>query len=381
MRTGQELQTFCSTRILGRADELLDSSENAGSTGNKVVATAGVLSSKRTIGAGTEPSFKREPPPLFGELLELVRCLPPHDSLAFRLLHPLIVGIEMGEWPINFEKGMLSNARFRGIVNKMFEKSSREITDRQRSGIKGWGKLEVFSCAFWRSLNFSADAENLTGDYWRLILKEDYEAYSKLSLEMQHEFERTEERFEKFLELTCWTTKVDGREIDLDRGLITLDRGFRFGLPRKLMEFLIGNNPFACSTRMADLYESFYTLHDIAYMAGAGYRQGTVSKRSVRDSPTLLINDGGYIRIHNSLFWDVVREEQVRAAQIRSCSVRNCRRIFWAKARNQICCEPRCANLYEKHKKRYPTAEAHAAYVERWNKRQESRRHRKPKAR
>lgn len=360
-------------------DDSVDNSNGARDTDKQVVARAGVLSSIKKRAANVERPFDRNAPPKFGELIELVRCLPPHDSPSFKLLHPLIVGIEMGEWPINFEKGTLVSAKFRHIINEMFEKSSREIANNQRSGIQGWGKLQVFSCGFWRSRRFSVDAEHLTGQYWRLILKKDYKAFSKLSFEDQNEFETDDQDFiDKLIDLNCWTTKVDGREIDLDKRLITLDRAFRFGLHHKLTDFLIGDNPYACSTRMADLYESFYMLHDISYMTGAGYRQGTVSKRSVRDSPTLLINDEGYVRIHKSLFWDIVREEQIRAAQIRSCRMRNCRRIFWARARNQVCCTSRCANLYEAHKKRYPTADSHAAYIERWNKRQQRRIKRKP---
>jgi len=144
------------------------------------------------------------------------------------------------------------------------------------------------------------------------------------------------------------------------------------------MDYLIGNNPFVCSTRMADLYESFYILHDIAYMASNGYREATISSRSVHDNLALLINDDGNVRIRKSLFWDVVREEQIRAAQIRSCKLRNCRRIFWARAKNQVCCTSQCANLYEAHKRRYTTPEAQAAYIERWNKRQQRRMRRKP---
>ena len=100
-------------------DELLNDSEDKG---DGVVATAGVLSRNKQKPANVERRFNRNPPPKFGELIELVRCLPPHDSAAFRLLHPLIVGIEMGEWPINFETGVACNARFRSIFNEMFAK-------------------------------------------------------------------------------------------------------------------------------------------------------------------------------------------------------------------------------------------------------------------
>ena len=78
------------------------------------------------------------------------------------------------------------------------------------------------------------------------------------------------------VDLKFWTITVDGHEVDLDKKLITLDRTIRFGLPKKLVEFLIGRNPIACSTRMAYLYESFYILHDIAYIASAGYSQAAM---------------------------------------------------------------------------------------------------------
>jgi hypothetical protein len=366
--------------LSGDSVHSVDRAESADDSDSKIVATAGVLSSNKRRVLDVERPFDKQPPPGFGELIELVRCLPPHHSLAFRLLHPLIVGIEMGGWPINFEKGVISNDKFRHLFNALFEKSSTEIDNDRRIGIKGWGHLSVFSCAFWqeRGIGISNDAEYLAGEFWRLVLKKDYAAYNALSFEQQIKFEHAEENFEALLEVTCRTTKVNGREIDLDLRLITLDRGFRFGLPPKLINYLIGKNPLACSTRMADLYESFYILHDIAYMTSNGYREATISKRSVRDDLALLINDTGQVRICKSLFWDLVREESIRAAQIRACKLRNCRRIFWAKAKNQVCCTSQCANLYEAHKKRYPTPEAQAAYIERWNQREQKRLRRRP---
>lgn len=370
---------FLLSSDFGSTNDSIDESESEGDADRKIVATAGVLSSKRRRSVDVNRSFDRHPPPRFAELIELVRCLPPHHSLAFKLLHPLIVGIEKGEWPINFEKGVISNDKFRRVFNALFEKSNSEIDNNQRLGIQGWGRLSVFSCAFWQSRgDLSDDADYLTGEYWRLILKKDYEAYSELSFEQQTIFELAEENFEALLDVTNWTTKVNGEEIDLDRRLITLDRGFRFGLPAKLIDYLVGNNPFVCSTRMADLYESFYILHDIAYMSSNGYREATISKRSVHDNLALLINDAGNVRIRKSLFWEILQEEQIRAAQIRACNLRNCRRLFWARAKNQLCCTSQCANLYEAHKKRYPTREAQAAYIERWNKRQQTRMRRRP---
>ncbi len=345
---------------------------------NKVAATAGVLST-RSDTARIERPFTRNPPPNFGQLIELVRCLPPHDSLEFVLLHPLIVGIEMDEYqPINLEIGMRSNAKFRRVVNKLFERSRREITDNRRMGIKAWGAVEVFDCAFWHSVSLNQDSETLTDEYWRLVLGKDYRAYRKMNDDQQRDFESEND---DILDLLYWTRLDEtGREVDLDRKMITFERALRFGLPRKLIRFIAGNNPLACSARMADLYESFYLLHDIAYMASTGYKRATLNECDLRrDGPTVQINDDGFVRIRKSLFWQILQEEQIRADQIRSCKLRNCRRIFWARARNQVCCTARCANLYEMHKKRYPTAEAHAAYIERCNKREQKRLQQKPK--
>jgi hypothetical protein len=344
---------------------------------NKVVATAGVLSTDVNA-ARIERPFKRNPPPNLGALIHLVRCLPAHDSLEFVLLHPLILAIEMEELrPINIEKGMRSNAKFRRVINKMFERSRREITNNQRHGIKSWGTVEVFDCAFWHSVSLNDDAEKLTGRYWRLVLGKDYRAYKKMSDDEQHEYESAND---DILDLIYWT-RVDetGREVDLDRKMIAFERALRFGLSPALIRFIAGKNALACSARMADLYESFYLLHDIAYMASVGYNRATLNECDLRrDGSTVNINNEGYVRIRKSLFWEILQEEQIRAAQIRACKLRNCRRLFWARAKNQLCCTSQCANLYEAHKKRYPTPETQAAYIERWNTRQQTRMRRKP---
>jgi hypothetical protein len=280
--------------------------------------------------------------------------------------------------PINIETGMRTSAKFRRLVNKMFERSRREITDNQRHGIKSWSTVEVFDCAFWHAVSFKNDAEKLTARYWRLVLGKDYRTYKNMSDDDQREYESAND---DILDLIYWTRMDEtGKEVDLDRKMIAFERALRFGLSPTLIRFIAGKNALACSARIADLYESFYLLHDIAYMASAGFNRATLNECGLRrDGPAVQINDNGYVRIRKSLFWSILQEEQIRAAQIRSCLVQTCRRIFWAKARNQVCCTPRCANLYEVHKKRYPTAEAQAAYVERSNKRQQNRLSHRPK--
>ena len=156
-----------------------------------------------------------------------------------------------------------------------------------------------------------------------------------------------------------------------------MDRVGRFSLSQRLADFLMQEPMWDAARRMTDLYEAFYLLHDIAYLGEHGLTE-VVLNQFRRPSPRVrhtdqLIVENGYARERRGMFWSAIADEDVGTSQIRTCKILDCRKIFWAKAEDQLCCSPRCSNLHHVQNYRYKSPEQKAAYVERKIKRERAR--------
>ena len=344
--------------------------------------------------------FSKRPPYLIGELIDLVRLLPPYDSIEFKLLHPVTIAVEWCR-PLDIERGISESAEFAKVFNDLFERSTQAIrkNERRHSAIaftvlqRGETVVApVESCAFWGTVSITGDeAEILTEAFWRLVLKRNAEWLEQQPSETIDDWMRRLGQDDDYFETggdSGGTIEFDSSAFDLGEGrqlsemevneiTLMMDRVGRFGLSQGLADFLMQEPMWDAARRMTDLYEAFYLLNDIAYLGEHGLTE-VVLNQFRRPSPRLrhthqLIVENGYARERRGMFWSAIADEDIRTAQIRTCKILDCRKIFWAKAKNQLCCSPRCSNLYHVQNYRYKSADQKAAYVERQIKRERAR--------
>lgn len=330
--------------------------------------------------------FSKSPPRLIGEAIDLVRDLPPYDSLEFKLLHPLTIAIDSEETtPIDIERGIRLSAAFAQHFNSLFEKSTEKIRANKRRGASLAGIFGLLgdkvigpadSCSFWGGEDLDDNRSALTDSYWELVLHRDRGEVKKRQNESWDAYFRRVNDDDDYSELTMKSMEFESTKFDLGPGLIlsemeispsalTMDRVGRFGLPQRLADFLMQEPMGRAAERMSEVYEAFYLLQDTAYLAENGLTEVTLSRERRTQQRAQLIIEQGNLRQRRSLFWTAIADDDVRAEQIRTCKILDCRKVFWAKAKNQWCCSPRCSNLYHVQNYRYKTPEQKAAYVER----------------
>jgi len=352
-----------------------------------------------------ERPFSKVPPRLLGELIDLVRMLPPFDSAEFKLLHPVTIFIEHEPCtPIDIERGIAESPRFAKCFNELFEASTDLIRTNKRElhGLYGLinrvrnarGEEEeralgpVDSCAYWGGYKDIWDLrEELTAKFWKHVVHRDVNEVEKKDYESWDDYFKRVNWDDDYSELTWkhiefdeaqFADGFDGAvplEMELSREVtFMMDRVGRFGLPQRLADFLMQEPIWLAFKRMIDLYEAFYLLHDVAYMVENDLTQVVLRHLPVSSMhDPQLVREDGMLRQRRSLFWDAIAEDDVRAAQIRTCRIANCRKIFWAKAKNQICCSQRCSNTYHVQNYRYKSADQKATYIARQIERERRR--------
>jgi hypothetical protein len=244
------------------------------------------------------------------------------------------------------------------------------------------------TCGFWGTTEISGDeAEVLTAAFWRLVLKRDAEWLEQRTGETIDDWMARLGSDDDYFETggdSGGTIVFERSAFNLGDGLILsemevneitlmMDRVGRFGLSQRLADFLMQEPMWDAARRLTDLYEAFYLLQDIAYISEHGLTE--IDLDQFRRRPPRMrhthhvIVENGYTHEWRGMFWSAIADEDVRAAQIRACKI-VCRKVFWARAKNQVFCSARCSNLYHVQNYRYKTPDQKAAYVERQIKRE-----------